>query len=154
MLSNATACYVGVKYCYGVELETHKWVEWRNLWWLLQFPQTTHLTPSEDLIGPLPKFYPCVYFCNDFVFRNIPRKSCTHLQDKKIVFILAELSFEIDESGVMRGVDWKGIKALLGFYKWSSRAEIIVFQYINTMWTTSSIEDSRFFKNNHPEAIS
>ena len=27
VLLNATACYVVVKYCYGMELETHKWVE-------------------------------------------------------------------------------------------------------------------------------
>ena len=28
-------------------METHKWGEWRNLRWVLRFPQTPHLTQSE-----------------------------------------------------------------------------------------------------------
>ena len=32
-------------------METHKWGEWRNLRWLLRFPQTPHLTQSQTLLS-------------------------------------------------------------------------------------------------------
>ena len=114
VLLNSTACYVVVKYCYGMELETHKWVEWRNLWWLLQFPQTTHLTPSEILIGLLPKFNRWEYFCNDFVFRNFPTKSCTHLQNKKYCLFQQSSPLKSMSPESCVGLIGKGLKLCWG----------------------------------------